>query len=73
MTKKLLFVGILSPLLLVSCVSLEDKMAECENQGISKDTCYLAEMNRESAENAAIIQDNARYWENKSNKKKHKK
>lgn len=44
--------------LLSACTSPAHRMAECERQGISKDTCYLAEQNRqnaynESAQNAA--------------------
>lgn len=44
--------------LLSACTSPAQRMAECERQGISKDTCYLAEQNRqitynESAQNAA--------------------
>ena len=44
--------------LLSACTSPAQRMAECERQGISKDTCFLAEQNRqnaynESAQNAA--------------------
>lgn len=44
--------------LLSACTTPAQRMAECERQGISKDTCYLAEQNRqnaynESAQNAA--------------------
>lgn len=44
--------------LLSACTSPAQRMAECERQGISKDTCYMAEQNRqntynESAQNAA--------------------
>lgn len=73
MKKVLIVFGVLSISLLSGCVSSEERMAECENKGISKDTCYLAEQNREAAENAAIMQDNARYWEHENDKKKHKK
>lgn len=38
---------------LVSCTSPTDRMAQCTAQGISKDTCYLAEQNRQSAITAA--------------------
>lgn len=73
MNKVLVVFGMLSVTLLTGCVSSEERMAECEKKGISKDTCYLAEQNKESAENAAIMQDNARYWERENAKKKHKK
>lgn len=73
MKKLLLFMGMVSVTVLSGCVSSEERMAECEKKGISKDTCYLAEQNRETAENAAIMQDNTRYWERENAKKKHKK
>lgn len=73
MRKNLLATGLLSSILLAGCVSTEERIAECESKGISKDTCYLAEKNREAAEDAAIMQDNARYWEHENDKKKHKK
>lgn len=73
MKKLLLGLGMLSIILLSGCVSSEERMAECESKGISKDTCYLAEQNREAAENAAIMQDNARYWQHENDKKKNKK
>lgn len=36
-------------ILLASCSSTASRMAECEAQGVSKDTCYLAEQNRQTA------------------------
>lgn len=39
--------------LLSACTSPAQRMAECERQGISKDTCYLAEQNRQNAYNEA--------------------
>jgi len=45
--KKLLIAGAL--LALTSCSSSASRMAECEAQGVSRDTCYLAEQNRHAA------------------------
>jgi hypothetical protein len=39
--------------LLSACTSPAQHMAECERQGISKDTCYLSEQNRQNAYNEA--------------------
>lgn len=36
-------------ILLAGCTSTASRMAECEAQGVSKDTCYLAEQNRQTA------------------------
>ena len=44
---------IVSVLILAGCSSQASRMQECENQGISRDTCYIAEQNRQSAINAA--------------------
>ncbi|HED3851999.1 hypothetical protein V1605_19400 [Enterobacter soli] len=38
---------------LAGCTTQADRMAKCEAQGISRDTCYLAEQNRTAAVNAA--------------------
>lgn len=38
---------------LAGCTTQADRMAKCEAQGISRDTCYLAEQNRTTALNAA--------------------
>lgn len=46
-------VAIGSSVLLASCSSPAQRMAECEAQGVSKDTCYLAEQNRTNAINEA--------------------
>lgn len=73
MKRFLVAFGLISVTLLSGCVSPEERMAECQSKGISKDTCYLAEQNREAAENAAIMQDNARYWEHENDRKNHKK
>ncbi len=40
-------------ILLAGCTSAASRMAECEAQGVSKDTCYLAEQNRQTAIYAA--------------------
>lgn len=38
---------------LAGCTTQADRMAKCEAQGISRDTCYLAEQNRTTALNTA--------------------
>lgn len=38
---------------LAGCSTQSERLAKCESQGISKDTCYLAEQNRITAINAA--------------------
>lgn len=54
MIKSLLAVLIAGAAMLLSaCTSPAQRMAECERQGISKDTCYLAEQNRQNAYNEA--------------------
>lgn len=40
-------------LVLASCSSASSRMAECQSQGVSRDTCYLAEQNRNAAIAAA--------------------
>lgn len=44
---------------LSGCSSPAQRMAECEAQGISKDTCYLSEQNRQNVYNEAA--QNAAY------------
>ncbi|WP_288822018.1 hypothetical protein [uncultured Leclercia sp.] len=44
---------------LSACKSPEQRMAECASQGISKDTCYLVEQNRQQSYNEAA--QNAAY------------
>ncbi|WP_211449602.1 hypothetical protein [Enterobacter mori] len=39
--------------LLAACSSPAQRISECEAQGISKDTCYLAEQNKQASINAA--------------------
>ena len=54
MKKSLLAVLIAGAAILLSaCTSSAQRMADCELQGISKDTCYLAEQNRQNAYNEA--------------------
>lgn len=38
--------------ILSACSSPAQRMAECQAQGISKDTCYMAEQNRQTQMNA---------------------
>lgn len=38
---------------LAGCQSTSSRIAQCEAQGISRDTCYLAEQNRQNTFNAA--------------------
>lgn len=47
MKKIILFVSLAG--LLAGCSSPAQRMADCQAQGISKDTCYLAEQNRQTA------------------------
>lgn len=42
-------------LLLAGCQSASQRMAECRDQGYSRDTCYQVEQNREATERAARI------------------
>lgn len=44
---------IASCLVLAGCSSSASRMADCEAQGISRDTCYLSEQNRQQSINAA--------------------
>lgn len=50
--KKLIVIAS-TTLFLAGCSSQASRMADCEAQGISRDTCYLSEQNRQSAINAA--------------------
>lgn len=50
---KLLIAVVIGGGLLAGCSSTAKRMAECEAQGVSKDTCYLAEQNRQNAINEA--------------------
>ncbi len=37
--------------LLMGCTSPAERMADCQAQGVSRDTCYMAEQNRRNAMN----------------------
>ena len=53
MKQKILLVAIVG--LLAGCSkSSEQRMMECEYQGISRDTCYLAEQNRKNSRDASM-------------------
>ena len=49
--KKLLMI-VLAVSALSACSSPAERMANCEAQGVSRDTCYLAEQNRTNSMNA---------------------
>lgn len=51
--KYLVIVAVLGSALLAGCASPAQRMAECEAQGVSRDACYIAEQNRQSAINTA--------------------
>ncbi|MGB7802306.1 hypothetical protein [Buttiauxella sp.] len=40
---------------LAGCSTAAQRQAECQAQGISKDTCYLAEQNRQNSINNAAM------------------
>ncbi|WP_221200556.1 hypothetical protein [Buttiauxella sp. A111] len=40
---------------LVGCSTSAQRQADCQAQGISKDTCYLAEQNRQNSINNAAM------------------
>lgn len=50
---KKVMICMLPLMMLAGCSTPSSRMAECEAQGISRDTCYLAEQNRQSAINSA--------------------
>ncbi|MEB6378403.1 hypothetical protein MXM41_05570 [Leclercia adecarboxylata] len=50
--KKILLVGMVATLL-AGCVSEEQRLAQCQAKGISRDACYIADQNRQAAINAA--------------------
>lgn len=45
--KKLLVIAALT--VLAGCSTQASRMADCQSQGISKDTCYIAEQNRQTS------------------------
>lgn len=49
--KKLIMIAV-AVSALSACSSPAERMANCEAQGVSRDTCYLAEQNRTTAMNA---------------------
>lgn len=51
--KKLLVIAALA--MLAGCSTEASRMAECQAQGISKDTCYLVEKNHQTAIEAAAM------------------
>ncbi|POU71455.1 hypothetical protein C3387_03725 [Leclercia sp. LSNIH6] len=50
--KKILLVGMVATLL-AGCVSEEQRLAQCQAKGVSRDACYVADQNRQAAINAA--------------------
>lgn len=50
--KKFLLVGVIAGLL-AGCVSEEQRLAQCEAKGVSRDACYIADQNRQASINAA--------------------
>ncbi|QGU16007.1 hypothetical protein GNG27_15545 [Leclercia sp. 119287] len=50
--KKILLVGVVAALL-AGCVSEEQRLAQCEAKGVSRDACYIADQNRQATINAA--------------------
>ena len=50
--KKILLAGVVAALL-AGCVSEEQRLAQCEAKGVSRDACYIADQNRQATINAA--------------------
>ncbi|URN97939.1 hypothetical protein NB069_14770 [Leclercia adecarboxylata] len=50
--KKILLVGVIAALL-AGCVSEEQRLAQCQAKGVSRDACYIADQNRQATINAA--------------------
>lgn len=46
---------VLPVLLLAGCSTAQSRMAECRDQGYSRNTCYQVEQNRQAVNNAAIL------------------
>ncbi|WP_281549675.1 hypothetical protein [Kluyvera cryocrescens] len=56
MKAKLMVLAVLmSAVFLAGCSSPAQRMAACEAQGVSKDTCYLSEQNRQQGINNAAL------------------
>lgn len=51
MKKLMMVVSVMA--VLTGCSSQASRMADCEAKGVSRDTCYLAEQNRQAAINGA--------------------
>ncbi|WP_410750658.1 hypothetical protein [Citrobacter sp. U14242] len=50
--KKLIMIAVMGGLL-AGCSSEASRMNDCQNKGISRDACYVAEQNRQATINAA--------------------
>jgi hypothetical protein len=50
--KKLIMIAVMGGIL-AGCSTEASRMSACENKGISRDACYLAEQNRQATMNAA--------------------
>ncbi|SUW62792.1 Uncharacterised protein [Buttiauxella agrestis] len=55
MNKLMLVMVVVAAGTLVGCSSPAQRMAECQAQGVSKDTCYLAEQNRQNSVNSVAM------------------
>lgn len=53
--KMMLLAVVASSAILAGCSTPAQRMAACEAQGISKDTCYLSEQNRQQGINNAAM------------------
>lgn len=73
--KKMITLAVLSATLLAGCSTQASRMTECEAQGISKDTCYIAEKNHQAiiegaAESQALRNAAAQYGQTAHKTKK---
>lgn len=50
--KKLIMIAVMGGVL-AGCTNEASRMSACENKGISRDACYIAEQNRQATINAA--------------------
>ena len=55
MNKLMLVMVVVAAGTLAGCSSPAQRMADCQAQGISKDTCYLSEQNRQNSINNAAM------------------
>ncbi len=71
--KKLIIIG---AIMLAGCSTQASRMQACEDQGVSRDTCYLAEQNRTNMINAAAekqaLENAARQYGEAAHKHPHK-